>query len=87
MKLKLKPISDIPKESKHKTKWWFENLKLNVENENRIINGENLNWKLVVCVFEKWNLVVDEIEYVDVDVKKFGNGNVVDGGDGGFFWK
>jgi len=30
LKIKLKPISDIPKESKHKTKWWFENRKPNV---------------------------------------------------------
>ena len=29
LKIKPKPISDIPKESKHKTKWWFENKKLN----------------------------------------------------------
>lgn len=55
---------------KFKTECW---------NENKIINGKNLNRKLVVCVFEKWNLVVCEIEYVDV--KKFGNGNVIDGGD------
>ena len=34
MKLKPKPISDIPKESKHKTECW---------NENKIINDENLN--------------------------------------------
>jgi hypothetical protein len=30
-----------------------------------------------VCVFEKWNLVFDGIE--NVDVKKFENGNVIDG--------
>lgn len=73
-KLKIKP------KLKHKTKWWFENWKLNVENENKIINGENLNWNFWLCVFLKNGiLVVDGIE--NVDVKKFGNGNVIDGGD------
>lgn len=49
LKIKPKPISDIPKESKHETKWWFENWKLNVETENKIINGETKN--IIGCGF------------------------------------
>lgn len=41
-----------------------------------------MNWKLVVCVFEKWDFGFDGIE--NVDVKKIGNGNVIVGEDGVF---
>lgn len=55
-------------------------LKLNVENENKIINVENLNWNL--WWFKNGILIVDGIE--NVDVKKNENENVIDGVDGVF---
>lgn len=51
-------------------------------NKNKTINGEIENWLVVMCFLKNEILVVGEIEILDV--KKIGNGNVIDGEDGVF---